>query len=72
MVLNQEEQFTGKVKFFNKKSKFGFIIVDDSNLEVYVRSTGLLEDVTADDLVTFQLQEHHKGPKAVRVKKVIG
>lgn len=68
-MIDEKEKFSGRVKFFNKKSKFGFIIVDDSNLEVHVRSSGLLEEVNEGDAVTFNLQDHHKGPRAIQVRK---
>ena len=61
--------FTGKVKFFNEKKGFGFIVDDESQKEVFVHVTGLTEKVADDDLVTYELAEDKRGKKAINVKK---
>lgn len=61
---------TGTVKFYNRKNRFGFIRVDESGEEVYVRKSGLIDEVDEGDRVSFELEEHAKGPKAIEVRKL--
>ena len=58
----------GTVKFFNNAKGFGFIKDQESNKEYFVHVTGLIDQVTEDDEVTFELQEGKKGLNAVNVK----
>ena len=60
---------TGTVKFFNVSKGFGFIKVDDSDQEVFVHVTGLIDQVREDDKVTFEITEGKKGLNAINVKK---
>ena len=60
---------TGKIKFFNEKKGFGFIVDDESQKDVFVHVTGLTEKVADDDLVTFELAEDKRGKKAINVKR---
>ncbi|ERM83093.1 cold-shock protein [Rhodonellum psychrophilum GCM71 = DSM 17998] len=60
---------TGKVKFYNDAKGFGFIVDDQSQSEVFVHATGLIDKVGQNDNVTFELKEGKKGPNAVNVKK---
>jgi len=62
---------TGKVKFYNKKAKFGFIIVDDTNREIFTRSKYLIDEISDGDNVDFSIEEHAKGALAKNVKKII-
>ena len=61
---------TGIVKFFNVSKGFGFIKVDDSDQEVFVHVTGLIDQVREDDKVTFEITEGKKGLNAIDVRKV--
>ena len=61
---------TGIVKFFNVSKGFGFIKVDDSDQEVFVHVTGLIDQIREDDKVTFEIAEGRKGLNAINVKKV--
>ena len=61
---------TGTVKFFNVSKGFGFIKVDDSDQEVFVHVTGLIDQIREDDKVTFEITEGKKGLNAINVKKV--
>ena len=61
---------TGKIKFFNVTKGFGFVIADENGQEYFVHATGLIDQVTADDKVSFDVTEGKKGPNAVNVKKI--
>jgi len=58
----------GKVKFFDEMKGFGFIAGDDGK-EYFVHQTALKEGVTLheNDLVTFDVVEGDRGPKATNV-----
>jgi cold shock protein len=62
---------TGTVKFFNEKKGYGFIIDDATSKDVFVHHTGLIDPITNDDRVTFEISEDERGKKAVDVKKVV-
>ncbi|MDO9257245.1 MAG: cold shock domain-containing protein [Bacteroidales bacterium] len=59
---------TGKVKFFNQQKGFGFIVDDETQKEVFVHVTGLIDKIKDDDLVNFEVVEDRRGPKAINVK----
>jgi cold shock protein len=61
---------TGKVKFFNETKGFGFIVTDDSNQEVFVHATGLVDKIRQNDSVSFEVTDGKKGLNAINVKKV--
>jgi cold shock protein len=58
----------GKVKFFNEGKGFGFIEGDDGK-EYFVHQTGLKEGTVLreNDMVTFDVVEGDRGPKAENV-----
>ena len=60
----------GTVKFFNASKGFGFIAAEDGK-EYFVHQTALGEGVTIgeNDAVSFDVEQGHRGPKAVNVKK---
>lgn len=60
---------TGKVKFFNERKGFGFIIDDETQQDVFVHVTGLAEKVNENDMVTYEVTEDKRGKKAIEVKK---
>lgn len=60
----------GTVKFFNATKGFGFITPEDGGKEIFVHSTGLIDEIRENDLVSFRVEQGHKGPNAVDVKVV--
>ncbi len=62
---------TGTVKFFNEAKGFGFIVDSKSNKEIFVHASGLIDKISQDDKVSFDLADGKKGPNCVDVK-VIG
>ncbi len=62
---------TGKIKFFNRKKGYGFIIDDESQTEIFVHITGVAEkNLQQEDLVTYEIAEDEKGKKAINVVKI--
>jgi cold shock protein len=61
---------TGKVKFFNERKGFGFIVVDETNEEIFIHVSGLIDRIKENDQVSFDITEDNRGKKAINVKKV--
>lgn len=59
---------TGVIKFFVESKGFGFIIDDETQSEVFVHVSGLVDQVNQGDKVTFNITEGRKGPNAVDVR----
>ncbi len=60
----------GIVKFFNESKGFGFIKDSETGEEYFVHATGLKDQITENDEVTFSLEQGRKGLNAVDVKLV--
>ncbi len=60
---------TGKVKFFNERKGFGFIIDDEGHQEVFVHVSGLVDKIRENDQVSFDVTEDKRGKKAINVRK---
>jgi CspA family cold shock protein len=60
----------GTVKFFNASKGFGFIIPDGGGQEIFVHSTGLIDQIRENDKVEFEVESGRKGPNAVKVKVI--
>lgn len=60
---------TGKVKFFNERKGFGFIIEDETNEDIFVHVSGLIDRIKENDQVSFDVTEDKRGKKAINVKK---
>ena len=58
----------GKVKFFNSTKGFGFIKDESSGEDIFVHSSGLMDEIREDDKVIFDVQNGKKGLNAVNVK----
>lgn len=58
----------GTVKFFNTEKGFGFIQDEESNKDVFVHKTGLIDNIRDNDKVEFEVEQGQKGPNAVNVK----
>jgi CspA family cold shock protein len=63
-------QKEGTVKFFNASKGFGFISQSDSRSDVFVHSTGLIDEIRENDTVSFDVEEGKKGLTAVNVKVI--
>jgi cold shock CspA family protein len=63
-------QMIGKVSYFDSSKGFGFIMDSQTQEKYFVHVSGLLEEVTENDKVTFELQRGLKGMNAVKVKRI--
>jgi CspA family cold shock protein len=61
---------TGTVKFFNKTKGFGFITPSDNSADVFVHQSGLIDEITENDKVKFEVEKGKKGPNAVQVEVI--
>lgn len=64
------ERKTGRVIFFNPKSKFGFIKEIDTGTDYYFSGKNSEEILLANDEVTFNIKEMKRGPEAFDIKKI--
>ena len=58
----------GTVKFFNDSKGFGFIVDEETEKEIFVHVSGLVDEVKENDEVTFDVADGRKGPNAVDVR----
>ena len=58
----------GTVKFFNNAKGFGFINIKDSDEDIFVHSTNLIDEIKENDQVTFEVEKGEKGLSAVKVR----
>ena len=62
---------TGKVKFYNKEKKYGFITAD-SGKDYFFHASGISSEVYLQDgdNVEFEVVDGDRGPKAVNISTV--
>lgn len=60
----------GTVKFFNYKKGFGFITLKDSEEEIFVHTTNLIDKIKENNKVTFNIEKSKKGPVATNVRVI--
>lgn len=60
----------GTVKFFNETKGFGFIKPNNSNTDIFVHSSGLIDEIRENDLVEYEEERGKKGMNAVNVKVI--
>lgn len=60
----------GTVKFFNETKGFGFIKPSDSSVDIFVHSSGLIDEIRENDVVEYDEEKGKKGMNAVNVKVV--
>ncbi|MCJ8152244.1 cold-shock protein [Chryseobacterium sp. SSA4.19] len=58
----------GTVKFFNDTKGFGFITPSNGGQDVFVHTSGLVDTIRENDVVTYELQNGAKGVNAVNVR----
>jgi cold shock protein len=57
----------GTVKFFNETKGFGFITPNNSNSDIFVHSSGLVNQIRENDKVEYDEERGKKGMNAVNV-----
>ncbi|MGC3947832.1 MAG: cold shock domain-containing protein [Chryseolinea sp.] len=61
----------GTVKFFNQAKGFGFIKpVNANEQDIFVHSTGLIDEIRENDEVEYEVQKGKKGLNAVNVRRL--
>ena len=60
----------GTVKFFNNDKGYGFITPTNSNEDIFVHSSGLIDDVRENDEVRYETEQGQKGLNAVKVEVI--
>ncbi|MGN6638989.1 MAG: cold-shock protein [Mucilaginibacter sp.] len=63
-------QKEGTVKFFNNQKGFGFISQDETRTDVFVHSSGLIDQVYENDRVSYDIENGKKGLNALNVKVI--
>lgn len=58
----------GTVKFFNEEKGFGFIIPSAGGSEIFVHSSGLIDNISENNIVSYDVEQGRKGLNAVNVK----
>jgi CspA family cold shock protein len=61
---------TGTVKFYDEKKGVGFIKPDGEEKDIFVHSSGLIDQIRANDKVRFDLERGRKGWMAVNVEVI--
>lgn len=59
-----------KVKFYNSTKGFGFLIDNETQDEYFVHATGLVDQISENDEVSFDLVEGKRGLNAINVKLI--
>ena len=60
----------GTVNFFNEAKGFGFIKTSDSSEDIFVHTSGLIDEIRENDKVEYETERGKKGMNAVNVKVV--
>lgn len=70
--------YTGTVKFFNTQWGYGMIIPDDKALtefmekkDIFVHAERLIEPISSNEKVEFEIFENENNLKAFNVKKIV-
>lgn len=58
----------GRVKFINEEKGFGFIKSSESRQDIFVHSSGLIDEIAERDLVEFEVSNTKKGMSAINVR----
>lgn len=60
----------GTVKFFNNDKGYGFITPTNSNEDIFVHSSGLIDEIRENDEVHYETEQGQKGLNAVNVEVI--
>ena len=62
--------YRGTVKFFNDSKGFGFITSSESGQDIFVHSSGLIDNINEGDKVKYDSERGQKGMNAVNVEVI--
>ncbi len=57
----------GKVSFYDSSKGFGFIIDTETQEKYFTHVSGIIDEITENDKVSFELEKGMKGMNAVKV-----
>ena len=60
----------GKVSFYDSSKGFGFIIDNENSEKYFTHVSGLIDDISENDNVSFELEKGQRGMNAVKVTKI--
>ena len=60
----------GIVKFFNDSKGFGFITSSDTGQDIFVHTSGLIDNIREGDKVQYEAERGKKGMNAVNVEVI--
>lgn len=62
---------TGKVKFYNPRKRYGFIVDDETKEDIFFHQSGLADIIKEQDAVSYEIEISIDGkrPKAVNIEK---
>ena len=60
----------GIVKFFNESKGFGFIKEEETQQDIFVHVSGLVDEIRENDNVEYSVEQGRKGLNAVDVRVV--
>jgi cold shock protein len=72
MLGGNYQMKTGKIKWYNEKKRFGFITTDEGQ-DVFLHASDIPDGCKfeKDDRVEFEVEDYHRGAKAVKVAKLV-
>jgi CspA family cold shock protein len=70
LIIKYNTMQEGTVKFFNVTKGFGFIVPTNGDSEIFVHSTGLIDEIRENDKVEYDVESGKKGLNAVNVKVI--
>lgn len=69
-LFNTLTMAEGVVKFFNETKGFGFIVPNSGEADIFVHSSGLIDQIRENDNVSYEVEQGRKGLNAVNVKVI--
>lgn len=70
LLIFKVMQKEGTVKFFNATKGFGFIVPSNGEPDIFVHSTGLIDEIRENDHVKYEVEKGKKGLNAVNVEVI--